>query len=145
MAQIKFVSKLCTACRACEMGCIERHSESGTFPDFIWEEPPLISRIKVVEKKGKVLTLKCLHCKKPKCMEACEVEAINMDDGRVILDVEKCTGCWDCIEACPFNSIQKDEQREIATKCDFCRGYDMPACISSCPTDALTLVEVKKS
>ncbi|MFQ5885071.1 MAG: 4Fe-4S dicluster domain-containing protein [Thermoplasmata archaeon] len=101
--------------------------------------------IRVVNKKGTVLTLKCLHCKKPKCMEACEYEAINKEDGKVILDVEKCTGCWDCVQACPFNSIQKDERREIAVKCDFCRGYDIPACITSCPVDALTLVELKRS
>lgn len=124
------------------MGCIERHSESGSFPEFIWEEPPLISRIRVTEKKGKFLTLKCLHCKNPKCMEACQEDAINKVDGKVILDVEKCTGCWDCVDACPFKSIQKDEERNVAVKCDFCRGYDSQACVTSCPTDALMIVEV---
>ncbi|TET91980.1 MAG: 4Fe-4S dicluster domain-containing protein [Methanomassiliicoccales archaeon] len=127
------------------MGCIERHSESGAFPDFIWEDPPTISRIRVTEMKGKVLTLKCLHCKKPKCMEACEFDAISKEDGLVIIDMEKCTGCYECVDACPFKSIQKDELREKAIKCDFCKGYDMPACVSSCPTDALTIVEIKRS
>lgn len=146
MSQIKFVSNLCQACRQCEMGCIERHSESGTFPDFIWEEPAILPRIRVTEKKGKVLTLKCLHCKKPKCMEACEEGAITKgEDGKVIIDMEKCTGCWKCIEACPFKSIQKDELREKAIKCDFCKGYDTQACVESCPTDALTIVEIKSS
>jgi carbon-monoxide dehydrogenase iron sulfur subunit len=124
------------------MGCIERHSESGTFPEFIWEEPPLISRIRVTEMKEKLLTLKCLHCKEPKCMAACKEDAITKIDGKVILDVDKCTGCWDCVEACPFKSIQKDEERNIAVKCDFCRGYEDQACVDSCPTDALMIVEV---
>lgn len=96
--------------------------------------------------KGRLLTLKCLHCRKPKCMEACEVDAITKgEDGKVIIDLEKCTGCWECVEACPFRSIQKDEIREKAIKCDFCKGYDMPACVSSCPTDALTIVEIRQS
>ena len=105
-----------------------------------------MSRIMVTEMKGRLLTLKCLHCQKPKCMEACEFDAITKgEDGKVIIDLEKCTGCWECVEACPFRSIQKDEIREKAIKCDFCKGYGMPACVSSCPTDALTIVEIRQS
>ena len=144
MSQIKFVSRLCTACKACEMGCMERHSTSKVFPDFVKEQPPLVPRIRVIDKSGNLLALKCLHCKSPKCMEACEEDAITKVDGKVILDVEKCTGCWLCVDACTFKSIQKDEERKHAVKCDFCRGYDEPACVSSCPTEALTLVEIEK-
>ena len=41
-------------------------------------------------------------------MEVCEYGAITKgEDGVVQFDKEKCTGCWKCIEACPFDAIEK--------------------------------------
>lgn len=75
-------------------------------------------------------------------MEACEYDAISQeDDGYIRFHAEKCTGCWECVDACPFDCIEKDEFNEVAVLCDLCEGYETLACVSFCPTDALTVKE----
>jgi carbon-monoxide dehydrogenase iron sulfur subunit len=52
-------------------------------------------------------------------------------------------GCWTCILVCPFGAIQRDErEKKVASKCDFCAGLDIPACVANCPNEALILTEV---
>jgi carbon-monoxide dehydrogenase iron sulfur subunit len=145
VAHIKIVPDLCTACKACEIACAERHSKSGRYPESIWETPRPVPRVKIVYKGPKMHAIRCFHCRKPTCLEACEEDAISKVDGKVLIDLDKCNGCWSCVDACPFGSIQKDEDCEVAVKCDLCLGYDDQACIISCPTDALMYFEVKKS
>lgn len=85
---------------------------------------------------------KCVFCKKPKCVEACEYDAIEKkDDGYVEFYDDKCTGCWKCIEACPFDAIYKNEDDNIAVRCDLCLDADTPSCVSACHTDALKVEE----
>jgi len=75
----------------------------------------------------------CLHCDDPPCAEACPEEAITKrEDGIVILDYDKCTGCEACIEECPYDAIGFDEERQKALKCNLChhrvdQGL-LPAC-----------------
>jgi Fe-S-cluster-containing dehydrogenase component len=62
-----------------------------------------------------------MHCDDPPCEEACPEEAIaKREDGIVILDYEKCTGCQLCMEACPFDVVDFDEGKGIAQKCNLC-------------------------
>jgi carbon-monoxide dehydrogenase iron sulfur subunit len=106
--------------------------------EYMIAKPVMRQRILITCKKDKPHAQVCVHCKKPKCIEACEFDAITkLEDGRVIFDEEKCTGCWECIEACPFHAITKLEDMEISIKCDLCGGGDYQACVSSCPTQAL--------
>lgn len=74
-------------------------------------------------------------------MEVCERGALHHENGTVILNEEKCTGCWNCIGACPFNAIFKNEIQGIAIKCDLCKGKKELICVASCPTAALILEE----
>jgi carbon-monoxide dehydrogenase iron sulfur subunit len=102
------------------------------------DKPVMHQRILIVEKKGKPHAQVCVNCKKPKCVEACEYDAITkLEDGTVVLDEEKCTGCWECIEACPFDAVCKLEEKNISIICDLCGGGEYQACVASCPTQAL--------
>ena len=106
------------------------------------ETPKPISRVHVTVKKDKIKILRCIHCKKPKCVDACENEAITKEeDERVVIDIEKCSGCWSCIEACPFDAISKNIELNIAVKCDLCGGAETLACVEACPTKALIMEE----
>ena len=44
--------------------------------------------------------------------------------------------------ACPFGAIVQDRRKQIALKCDRCPDREIPACVASCPTKAISLQEV---
>ena len=47
----------------------------------------------------------CIGCKK--CEKACTYDAIKVIDNCAIIDYEKCTGCCDCISACPTKCLKR--------------------------------------
>ena len=142
MRKIKLGKDKCVACHTCEIACALKHSDSDTIEDAYWEFPVPSSRLKIVMKKAKLHLRKCVHCKKPKCVEACEEGAITkQDDGVVVIDESKCQGCWTCIEACPFDAIVKCGDGKTALKCDLCLDLEGPACVASCHVEALTVEE----
>ncbi len=55
------------------------------------------------------------------------------------IDVDKCTGCGDCIPNCPEGAIQLIDQKARLISDLFCDG--LGACLGSCPVDAITIEE----
>ena len=142
MKIVKIYSERCETCHTCEIACIHNHSDAKDMDDVMMVDSKMHQRILIVTKKDKPHVQVCVNCKKPKCVEACEYDAITkMEDGTVVLDEEKCTGCWECIEACPFDAIAKLKEMNISVKCDLCGGGDYQACVASCPTEALYIKE----
>lgn len=101
--------------------------------------------------KGKTHLIKknCMHCKKPGCVSACPVSALQKDpeDGIVTYDPDRCVGCRYCQMACPFCVPTFEWHRAIPkiTKCDMCRSTGNPkgghnsatACTHACPAGAV--------
>jgi Fe-S-cluster-containing dehydrogenase component len=89
----------------------------------------------------------CMHCSDAPCIEACKVKAIyRRDDGIVIINPEKCTGCRDCVYVCPYEAIYFNWDLNIAQKCTMCahlldKGWKEPRCVDACPTDALKFID----
>lgn len=89
----------------------------------------------------------CRHCCRPACAQACPAGAvIKRADGVVLIDRKRCTGCRQCIAACPYGAVRYDPQWQQARKCDFCadllaRG-SQPACVEACPMRVLTVAAV---
>jgi len=146
-------SEHCLGCHSCEIACAVAHSRAKTLREAIRETPPPPPRVRIViGKKGENKALRCQHCARPKCVEACSTGALTRDEetGLVSLDQDKCTLCLQCIEACPFDAlyvIGEGEDDRMLVKCDLCverqeRGLG-PACVEACPTRALA-VRVKQ-
>ena len=126
----------CVNCRSCELACQASHSLPpnlrprrmldiwrGTFPNT----------------RRRFLSLSCLHCLEPACVEACPAEAVTKreEDGIVVVNRQKCVGCGLCLKACPYDVPQFDHEG-IMYKCDFCvENGTEPACVRHCPTEAL--------
>jgi Fe-S-cluster-containing dehydrogenase component len=93
----------------------------------------------------------CMHCDEPDCLSACPVGAYaKRPDGPVIYDPQKCIGCRYCMNACPFSVPHFDYDKGLIEgafidKCTMCpQRIDVglaPACVSTCPTDALEFGE----
>jgi len=109
----------CWGCKTCEVACKqENRSGDGIKLISVSEDDP-----KIVDGKLDFVfhVNVCRHCDDPQCMDACPEEAIvKRDEGIVIMDYDKCTGCQSCIEACPYGAISFDEDKGIAQKCNLC-------------------------
>ena len=79
----------------------------------------------------------CYQCEKPKCVEACPVNAIKKDEKTqaIVVDEGLCTACGSCTQACPAKAIFIHPTRNVAIKCDFCGGD--PECVKHCPEQAI--------
>ena len=138
-----FDQSRCTGCRDCSVACKNWHQlpagplkylkvyeyEKGSFPlvriHFQW--------------------VPCYHCEKPACVDACPVEAIRKEPkyGAVLIDSEKCTGCRNCYEECPYGApvFESDDPGVLAQKCDMCidrlESGELPICVGACSARAL--------
>lgn len=145
----------CSGCYSCQMACKDEFANADWLP-YSKAQPDtgqfwtgLKEDVQGTIPKVKVTyTLQmCNHCRNPKCLQACRQEAIiKREDGFVIIDPVKCTGCRQCQEACPYDAIFFNEKENICQKCTGCahlldNGYKVPRCVENCPLDAITFGE----
>lgn len=152
--------KKCIGCYGCQMFCQIEHA---TYPGVLWSRLLFYESGKYPEVKRTPLPVLCMHCKTPACVDVCPTGAsIKRSDGIVIVDSAKCTGCMNCLLACPYGARHlNDDNVEhfpgqgltlyekagyeghitgVVGKCDFClarieKGLE-PACVQNCMTKA---------
>jgi Fe-S-cluster-containing dehydrogenase component/formate-dependent nitrite reductase membrane component NrfD len=87
---------------------------------------------------------RCNQCDDAPCTTACPTRAMfRRRDGIVDFDKSICIGCKACIAACPYDAIFINPDDHSAEKCNFCShridaGLE-PACVTVCPTSAITV------
>ncbi len=146
----------CSGCFNCQLACKDEHCENDWRPYAAPQPKTGQFWCKVRENvcgtipKVKIhyITGMCSHCEKAACMEVCPEGAISRrEDGLVLIDPKKCTGCGKCQEACYYDDvIYMNKDLNIAQKCTGCahlldHGHTVPRCVDACPTDALRWVE----
>ncbi len=98
---------------------------------------------------NRTVSLACMHCADPACKTACPRGAIEKrsDDGMVVVDQGKCIGCHACLWVCPFG-VPRFGNNGKMQKCDACfdlvREGKEPACVATCPAEALHFGPLEK-
>lgn len=147
----------CNGCHNCQIVCKDEHVTNDWTP--IAKPQPDIGQfwIELTERvRGTVPKVKvayrpnlCMHCDEAPCIEACKYDGAlyQREDGLVIIDPEKCTGCRLCEDACPYEGvIWFNENLNIAQKCTGCAhllddGWTEPRCADACPTMAIKFMD----
>ena len=147
----------CIGCKACQSACMEwndlrdeigQQTGSYTNPADLSAESWTLMRFYEREANGDLewLIVKdgCLHCADPGCLKACPAPGaiVQYQNGIVDFQEDQCIGCGYCQTGCPFNIPRYAKEDKKAYKCTLCSdrvavGLE-PACIKSCPTQALS-------
>ncbi len=145
---LRIDDELCWGCKTCEAACKQEN-----------RTPDDVKLIRVLEEGPELADGKwhylfrvgrCLHCKEPPCAEVCPADAISKrEDGIVVMDYEVCTGCRDCISACPYDAIDFDVRGNVAKKCNLCHhridNLLLPACTDNvCLAHCIHLEEMEE-
>ncbi len=135
----------CVRCYSCEIACRQENAHS-------FETKSRWCRVQTIpprEAGGELhldfVPVMCLQCEAPMCADFCPVGAIaKCEDGRVLVDEEKCTGCRQCIAACPYGAMYMNELTRKAGKCNLCASRVQsgiePNCVQHCIGGALRFV-----
>lgn len=109
--------RLCVGCSACVIACkTENDVPAGGFRDWVVTETrggfPDLS----LENRSE----RCNHCAFAPCVDNCPTGAsYRAADGTVQIDRRKCTGCKNCISACPYEA-RFVHPAGFIDKCTFC-------------------------
>jgi Fe-S-cluster-containing dehydrogenase component len=148
---------ICNGCYSCQIACKDEHVGNDWTPiakpqpdtgQFWMRQTEHIGGT-VPKVKMHYIPIPCQHCDEAPCIPACPIEntIYKRDDGLVIIDPEKCTGCKACVDACPYNAIFFNESLNIAQKCTGCAHlldggeWKIPRCADACPTEAIKFGE----
>lgn len=130
----------CFGCHGCEVACkaendvpLGNYIRQTIYHDY--EKPSGgLARIMV--------PIACQHCEDAPCIKACPCGALHKGAGGTVqVDYGTCSGHGACKEVCPYGAIYIDPVANQAVKCHNCThrvdvGLE-PACVATCPSEAL--------
>ncbi len=151
-----FDANSCNGCKACTIACKSKNDlPVGITWRRVYEygggswnadanDPSLMVPNNIF---AYAVSVACMHCENPLCMEVCPAAAITKtDDGIVLIDADKCIGCRYCEWACPYGAPQFDEDAGAMTKCNMCEDLvakgEKPECVTACVMRAMDFGEL---
>ena len=142
MKRVYVNEEWCLGCRLCEYNCAFAKSGMSDIVKAL-RGKKIFPRIRVRESDGINFAVSCRHCDDPLCMKGCITGAITKSDGVVMIDKNKCVGCFTCVLSCPYGAVIPDGEGHAADKCELCTQSTTkkPACVDGCPNRAIVFEE----
>jgi Fe-S-cluster-containing dehydrogenase component len=140
----------CNACYGCFIACKDEYWDND-YPPYSAAQPRHGQFwIDVVKKERGVypwvkvayIPIPCMQCDNAPCIKAAKNGAVyKRPDGIVIIDPKKAIGQRQIVDACPYNAIFWNEEKQLPQKCTFCvqrlEEGRIPKCVQVCPSQAL--------
>jgi tetrathionate reductase subunit B len=149
----------CNGCYTCQIACKDEHCGNDWTPyakpqpdiGQFWGKLNEYVRGNVPQVKMSYVFVPCQHCSDAPCIAACPIEGgiYRRPDGLVIIDPQKCSGCKNCVDACPYDCIYYNTDLNMAQKCTGCAHlidrdgeyFKEPRCVDACGIGALKFGE----
>jgi thiosulfate reductase/polysulfide reductase chain A len=129
----------CIGCYSCQVTCkVENEVPYGLFRCRL----ETVQAGRYPKNKKFFIPKLCNHCADAPCIRKCPDNCmVKNTDGIVLINLENCSGCGECIEACPYDAIYFNPATGKIDKCDFCihrvtKGLP-PACVENCMGKAM--------
>ena len=152
-----FDASACANCKACQIACQDKNDLPAhlrwrrvvQYAGGTWNPSPVGHGVMTQTVFSYSLSLSCMHCQNPMCVQVCPTTAMQKDEnGIVSIDGNKCIGCRYCEWACPYGAPQFNEATGTMSKCDMCKDLQAqgqePACVSSCVMRALKVGDLEE-
>jgi len=151
--------KKCEDCNNCFLACKDEFVDNDFLPYSLSQVKHVHRWINIMRKeRGQVpmvdvafLPIPCMHCDDAPCIKIAQNGAVyKQENGIVIIDPEKAKGQKNIVDACPYNVIWWNEEKNIAQKCTMCAhlledGWKEPRCVQACPTGAMEMIKAEDS
>ncbi|MBR1625360.1 MAG: 4Fe-4S dicluster domain-containing protein [Clostridia bacterium] len=142
MKRIYVNEEWCLGCHLCEYNCAYANSGVENMVKAL-KDKPVFPRVRV-EESGKITyAVSCRHCEDPLCIKGCISGALHKENGVVVIDKEKCVGCFTCVLLCPYGAVMPSPDGTAAQKCELCvnNSFGEPSCVKGCPNRAIVYEE----
>ena len=141
MKRVYVNEEWCLGCHLCEYYCAFANSGKEDMAKAL-KGKNIRPRIQVEEGDGINFAVNCRQCTDPICVKSCISGALSRKDGMVVIDQEKCVGCYTCVLVCPYGAIMPGEDGPVQ-KCELCvkNAGGEPACVKGCPNRAIVFEE----
>lgn len=142
MKRIYVNEEWCLGCHLCEYNCAYANSGVKNMVKAL-KDKPVFPRVRV-EDSGKITyAVSCRHCEDPLCIKGCISGALHKENGVVVIDKEKCVGCFTCVLLCPYGAVMPSPDGTAAQKCELCvnNSFGEPSCVKGCPNRAIVYEE----
>lgn len=150
-----FNASVCNGCKACAIACKSKNDlpvginwrKIYEYGGGGWVPDPLDSSFLKPNIFAYAVSVACMHCQNPLCLNVCPAAAISKDEnGIVTIDANLCIGCRYCQWACPYGAPQFNEDAGIMTKCNMCQDIvaqgEKPYCVQACVMRAMDFGEL---
>ncbi|MCH5156224.1 MAG: 4Fe-4S binding protein [Clostridiales bacterium] len=147
MKRIYINENRCLGCRLCEWECAFANSgldEMFKLKGRMGKDVSPRIRVEGEANAGINFAVNCRHCNDALCVKSCIAGALSKtDDGMVVIDKNKCVGCFTCVMVCPFGAIMPSADGRAAQKCMLCMDNQNgePNCVKHCPNNAIAYEE----
>lgn len=146
MKRIYVNENRCLGCHLCEYECIFANSGLDAMFKLKGRTNEFVPRITVEgeERAAINFAVSCRHCTNAVCVQSCIAGALSKNgEGTVLIDRQKCVGCFTCVLVCPYGAVMPAADGKAAQKCTLCtdQRFGQPNCVKHCPNNAIVYEE----